>query len=196
MPNVAIVGSASWGTALGIMLARKGVHVRLWARTEEEAKQLNKQKENNTYLPGFRFPSRLKVTGALEEAMKKADAVILAVPAQRMRENARHVAEHLTESMLVVSAAKGIEVDTGKRMSEVVREELNGNFRSNICVLSGPNIAQEAANGMQSVAVVAARDLTVAQKAQHLLMTRSFCLFPGGLGETAQCYERPVLLVT
>lgn len=178
MPRVAIIGSASWGTALGIMLARKGVHVKLWTRTEGEAKKLEKQRENRTYLPGFRFPSRMKATSSMEEAAKKADAIILAVPAQRMRENAQFVKDYVTESMLVISAAKGIEIDTGKRMSEILRDELNGNMRPNICVLSGPNIAQEVANGMQSVAVIAARDLAVAQQAQKLLMTKYYCLYP------------------
>jgi glycerol-3-phosphate dehydrogenase (NAD(P)+) len=169
MPHVAIVGNASWGTALGIVLARKGVHVKLWTRTEEEAKKLDKDRENRTYLPGFSFPSRLKVTDSLDKALKKADGVVLAVPAQRMRQNARQLKEHLREDTLVISASKGIEVETGKRMSEVLKEELNGDIRPNICVLSGPNIAQEAANDMQSVAVVASRDLAVAQAAQRLL---------------------------
>jgi glycerol-3-phosphate dehydrogenase (NAD(P)+) len=178
MPHVAIIGNGSWGTALGIVLARKGIHVKLWARTEEDAKQLDKDRENVTYLPGFQFPSRLKVTNSMEKALKKADGVVLAVPAQSMRENAQLLKEHLREETLVISASKGIEVDSGKRMSEALREELNGNMKSNICVLSGPTIAQEAANDMQSVAVIASRDLEVAQRAQHLLMTKSFCLFP------------------
>jgi len=178
MPHVAVVGNGSWGTALGIVLARKGIHVKLWTRTEEDAEQLDKDRENVTYLPGFQFPSRLKVTSSMEKALKKADGVVLAVPSQSMRENAQLVKEHLMEETLVISAAKGIEVGSGKRMSEVLREELNGNMKLNICVLSGPTIAQEAANDMQSVAVIASRDLGVAQRAQHLLMTKSFCLFP------------------
>jgi len=178
MPHVAVIGSASWGTALGVVLARKGVHVKLWTRTTEEAKRLEKDRENRTYLPGFQFPSRLKITDSMEKALKKADAVVLAVPAQRMRENARLVREYLKEEALIVSASKGLEVNSGKRMSEVLQEELNGHAKANICVLSGPNIAQEAANDMQSVAVVASRDLAVAQRAQHLLMTKSYCLFP------------------
>jgi len=178
MPNVAIVGSASWGTALGIVLARKGAHVRLWTRTKEEAKRLNKERENVTYLPGFRFPSRLAATDSMEEAMKKADAVVLAVPAQRIRENAQWVKDYLQDSVLVVSAAKGLEIDTGKRMSEVLKEELGNKHRSRICVLSGPNIAPEAAQGLHSVAVVASHDMAVAERAQHILMAKSFCLFP------------------
>ena len=87
MPNVAVVGSASWGTALSIVLARKGVHVKLWTRSEEEAKHFNKERENPKYLPGFKFPRRLSATDSMEQALKKADAVVLAVPAQRMREN-------------------------------------------------------------------------------------------------------------
>ena len=177
MPNVAVVGSASWGTCLGMVLARKGVHVKLWTRTEEEAKRFNKERENSKFLPGYRFPRRMAATGSMDEALDGADAVVMAVPAQTMRQNARMLKEHLRSSTFGVNAAKGLELGTGKRMSQVIEEELNGTLGSPVCVVSGPDIAQEAAQGVHSVAVVASRDMRVAEKVQHLLMTKSFCLY-------------------
>ena len=87
------------------------------------------------------------------------------------------VAEHLDGSMLVVSAAKGLELTSNKRLSEVIADEINPDFWSNICVLSGPNLAQEILQNLPAVAVVAAQDEAVAKKAQRLLNTPSLCLY-------------------
>lgn len=177
MPKAAIIGSASWGTALGIVLARKGIRVKLWTRAEEIAEELNMARENTTFLPGFRFPSRLSATSSLEEALDKADIVIFAVPAQSMRRNIREVKDYLRDSILIISATKGLEVGSSKRMSQVIAEEINARFHANICALSGPNIAQETANGLHSVTVVAAPDITVGEQAQRLISSDYFCVF-------------------
>lgn len=178
MSKVAIIGNASWGTALGIVLARKGTYVKLWTRTEDEARTLNESRENSVFLPGFRFPSRLTSTSQLDETLHEADLVILAVPAQSMRENARRLKDYLKSPVPVVSAAKGLEVDSGKRMTEVIAEELPSLPASHICALSGPTISQETAQGLYSVAVVAANNIAMAERVRHLLMSKCFCLFP------------------
>jgi len=178
MPKAAIIGSASWGTALGITLARKGTLVKLWTRNKETAEKLNQARENTTYLPGFRFPSRLSATNSMEEAMDKADLVIFAVPAQSMRRNVREVSHYLNNSSLIISATKGLEVGSGKRMSQVIAEEVDARLQlSNICVLSGPNMAQEAAQGLLSVTVIAAPNVAVAEKAKRLINSNHFYVF-------------------
>ena len=177
MSKVAIIGSASWGTALGVILARRGIWVKLWARDKETADKLNLARENVTYLPGPKFPSRLSATSSLEEAMEGADGVILAVPSGTMRSNIKQVRDYLNDSSLIVSAAKGLEVGSGKRMSQVIAEEIDARFHNNICVLSGPNIAREAAQGLLSVTVIAARDAAVAERAKQLINSNQFYVF-------------------
>jgi glycerol-3-phosphate dehydrogenase (NAD(P)+) len=177
MSKVAIIGSATWGTALGIVLARKGTRVKLWTRSEEEALRLNQRRENPDRLSGISFPFRLCATSSLEEACEGAEAVIFAVPAQSMRHNVRQVAKHLRDSMLIVSAAKGLEIGTAKRMSRVIAEEIDPRFHNNICVLSGPNIAREIAQGLPAVTVIAAADIATAEKARKIMVTPRFCVF-------------------
>lgn len=177
MPKVAIIGSATWGTTLGVVLARKGVRVKLWTRTEDEAARLNYARENSNFLPGITFPFRLWATSSLEEALGEAEAVIFAVPAQRMRHNVRQIREYLRESTLIIIATKGLEIGSAKRMSQVIAEEVDSCFHPNICALSGPNIAREIIQGLPAVTVVAAQENFAAERAQAILITPRFCLF-------------------
>jgi glycerol-3-phosphate dehydrogenase (NAD(P)+) len=173
MPKFAIIGTTTWGITLGVVLAGKKADVGLWARTEQEAVELGNAGRHSKVV----FPTHLQVTSSLPEALSGAKAVILAVPSQSMRQNIKAVAEHLDSSMLVVSAAKGLELTSNKRLSEVIADEINPDFWSNICVLSGPNLAQEILQNLPAVAVVAAQDEAVAKKAQRLLNTPSLCLY-------------------
>ena len=176
MAKIAIVGNGTWGTALGITLARKGHRVKLWTRTKEEAKKLNEERENSAFLPGYRFPIRLSVTNSTEEALKGADLVVFAVPAHGMSHNVKRVKKYL-DGTIIVSATKGLEVGSGKRMSRVIAEEIGPSLQGNICVLSGPNIAQEAAQGLHSTTVIAAQDIAVAERARELVSSSCFCVF-------------------
>jgi glycerol-3-phosphate dehydrogenase (NAD(P)+) len=159
------------------VLARNGVDISLWARTEREAVQLAKAGPNPVLTNGACFPPELSITSSMHEALNKAKAVILAVPSQSMRWNMKLAAEHISKSMLIVSAAKGLEVGSGKRMSQVIAEEIKPGFRSNICVLSGPNLSQEILNDLPAATVVAADDEAIAKKAQKLLTVPNFCVF-------------------
>ena len=101
----------------------------------------------------------------------------MAVPSQRMRENMRLVKDYLDKSMMVISAAKGLEIGSSKRMSQVIADEIPPRFHANICVLSGPNLAREVLLGLPAAAVIAAADGSVARKAQRLLTTPNLCVF-------------------
>ena len=177
MLKIAMIGTTSWGITLGLMLAKKGLEVRLWARTEQEAAKLRDNGPEPSQFPGITFPPRLIITSELSEALDGVKAVILAVPSQTMRQNISLVANHLNKSILIVSAAKGLEIGSGKRMSQVIAEEVNPRFQSNICVLSGPNLAREVLHNLPSATVVAAEDRGVAKKVQRLLTTPDFCVF-------------------
>jgi glycerol-3-phosphate dehydrogenase (NAD(P)+) len=177
MPKIAIIGTTSFGITLGMVLAANGLEVSLWARTEREAVELAKTGPNPILTNGACFPPELSITSSLSEALTKAKAVILPVPSHSMRWNMKLAAEHITKSMLIVSAGKGLEIDSGKRMSQVIAEEIKPAFRSNICVLSGPNLAPEILNGLPAATVVAAEDEATARKAQKLLTAPNFCIF-------------------
>jgi glycerol-3-phosphate dehydrogenase (NAD(P)+) len=177
MLKISIVGSTTWGVTLGVILAQKGLQVKLWARTEEEAASISGNGLHRGLPPDIDLPAELSVTNSLSEALNEAKAVILAVPSQTMRKNIRQVASHIKESMLVISGVKGLEVGSNKRMSEVIAEEIDGRFHSNICILSGPNLAREILRGLPAATVVAAEEDSVARVAQRVLSTPNLCVY-------------------
>ena len=177
MARVAVIGSTIWGTTLAIVVAQKGIDVALWVRTPEEAAELNVRRENVARLPGFPFPPSLKATAVLDRAMAGAEMALLAVPSQRMRENVRLLAPLLPPGCIVMSAAKGLELETSLRMSEVMREELPTEFHGRCCVLSGPNLSREVAQGMPAATVIASEDRSVAAAARDLVMTPLFRVY-------------------
>ncbi|MFC1931465.1 NAD(P)H-dependent glycerol-3-phosphate dehydrogenase [Chloroflexota bacterium] len=176
MLKIAVIGTTAWGTTLGIMVAQKGVQVGLWARTEKEAAGLRTDGPELD-LADITFPSQLVVTSQLKEAMDEAKAVILAIPSQSMRQNIKLVAPYLDKSIMILSAAKGLEIGSGKRMSQVIAEEINQRFHANICVLSGPNLAREILRGLPAATVVAAENGAIARKVQRLLNNPNLCVF-------------------
>ncbi|MFC2007864.1 NAD(P)H-dependent glycerol-3-phosphate dehydrogenase [Chloroflexota bacterium] len=177
MDKIAIIGTTSWGISIGIILAQKGSEVRLWARTEREAAELRNNGPNSIQFPGVTFPTQLHVTSRMDEALDDVKAVILAIPSQTVRENIERVKSHLTKSMLVISAAKGLEIGSSKRMSQVISEEVDPRFKANICVISGPNLSREVMQNLPAATVAAAEDGNVARKVQKLLTTPNFCVF-------------------
>ncbi|MFC1914180.1 NAD(P)H-dependent glycerol-3-phosphate dehydrogenase [Chloroflexota bacterium] len=177
MIKTAIVGTTSWGITLGIMLAQKGLEVMLWARTKKEADRLNNNGPKQELFPGVTFPPNLSATNLLNEALAEAKAVIMAVPSQSMRQNIKLVASHLNKSVLIISAAKGLELGSGKRMSQVIAEEIDSRFLPNICVLSGPNLSREVLHSLPAASVAAAEDNRIARQAQKILTTPDFCVF-------------------
>ena len=177
MLKVGIIGTTIWGVTLGVVLAQKGLEVKLWARTEEEVTELNSSGLHQALPSDITSPPQLSVTSSLSEALEDAKAVILAVPSQTMRKNIRQIASHLQGSVLVISAAKGLEIGSNKRMSEVIAEEIDSHFHSNICILSGPNLAQEILSGLPAATVVAAEKEPVARVAQRLLSAPNLCMY-------------------
>ena len=177
MPKIAVIGTTTWGITLGVVLANKGLEVRLWARTEEEADRLRKKGPDSHQLPNVTFPPQLSVTSSPRKALSRASAIILAVPSQTMRQNIRVFKNYLRESMLIISAAKGLEICSNKRMSQVIAEEIPPEFHSNICVLSGPNLFREILLELPASSVVAADDDAVTRKAQRLLTAPNFSIY-------------------
>lgn len=172
MAKVAIIGTTTWGTVLGTILARKGISARLWARTEKEAFNMNSSRSNSLFLPGIRFPGKMSTSHLLPDVLKGADMVIMAVPAQTMRKNIRFVAQYIQGDPIILSVSKGLEMESALRMSQVISEEIN--YHACICALSGPNLAKEIVQGLPAASIVACPEEEVAVKAQQILTTRSF----------------------
>ena len=178
MPKIAIIGTTSWGVTLAVLLARKKIEVDLWARSDKEAAEFAANKQNSGFIPpGVQIPPNLSVTSSLDQALKTAQAVILAVPSQTMRQNVKLIAGHLSDTMLIISAAKGLEISSRKRMSLVIGEEIPARLKHNICVLSGPNLAPEIMKGLPSATVIASEHVHSARKAQKLLASPSLCVY-------------------
>ena len=121
MPTTtAVMGSGAWGTALAKLLADAGGEVALWARRSDVAEQINTTRRNPDYLPGVELPPAITATADPDEALSGVTTVLLAVPAQTMRTNLQQWAGLLTPGATLVSAAKGIELGTLMRMSQVI----------------------------------------------------------------------------
>lgn len=175
MANVAIIGATSWGNTLGRLLASKGIAVSIWARTEARAEELRQQQQNR--LSKTDFPTCLSFTSNADEALHSVEFVIWAVPAQSMRQNVRQIRDHLIAPMILVSVAKGLEAETGKRMSQVIAEEIVSALPGRVCALSGPNLSQEINQGLPATSVVAGQDIEVVKKVQRLLDSPNFSVF-------------------
>ena len=177
MARVGVVGTTSWGTTLGILLARQGHEVTLWARSDDEARELTQDQENTRLLPGVAFPPSLFATADAQAAFTDAELIILCTPSQRLRENLPVLRPHLQGSTVLLSAIKGLEKGSGKRMTEVIREELPDINDGQLCVLSGPNLSQEVVEGKPSSTVVSGHAPKVAAWIQELYSSQTFRVY-------------------
>ena len=165
-PRVAVVGAGSWGTAFAKVLVDAGCQVSLWARRAALAESINSTGQNPDYLPGITLPQSLYATAHIAEALDGAQLVAFAVPAQTFRDSLTGWAPVLPLGATLVSLIKGVELGSGKRMSEVIAEVAEVP-PSQIAVVSGPNLALEIAQEQPTATVVACSDQTRAQQVQH-----------------------------
>ncbi len=152
MSKVAVMGSGSWGTAFAMVVCDAGNEVTLWARRPELAAKINSEHRNPDYFPSIDLPKTLRAVSDPDQAVEGADFVVLAVPSQSLRSNL--ALWRIPESAIVVSLAKGVEVGTGLRMSQVIAEA-GGIADRRIAVVTGPNLAREIAERQPSASVVA-----------------------------------------
>jgi len=166
MKRIAVIGAGNWGTALAIMAARKGHEVPLWSRNPRVIASLNQSRIHHLYLPQEVVPNNVVASNDGEEVLCSAELVILASPSHVTRELLRRMSPHLREEMILVSATKGIEIETGKRMSQVVEDVVGPGFRSRFVCLSGPSFANEVVAGHPTAIVAASIDILERQFVQ------------------------------
>jgi glycerol-3-phosphate dehydrogenase (NAD(P)+) len=169
--RVAIMGSGSWGTAFALVVSDAGNQVTLWARRPELADKINFEHCNPDYFPDLTLPESLQAVSNSQEAMRGAEFVVLAVPSQALRSNLSHW--QIPENAIVVSLAKGIELGSGLRMSQVIAEA--GDIAlERIVVVTGPNLAREIAERQPSASVVASVSRATAEAFQAVCHTARF----------------------
>ena len=178
MQRVAVLGGGGWGTALAVHLARLGKEVTLWARDEALVAELAATRVNRTYLAGVALPAAVRLTADLARALRGAACVVCAVPSHGARDLIGRAGPHLEPDAVLVSAAKGLEVETLLRMSEVIEQEL-GPARP-VTVLSGPSFALELAREAPTAVAVAGRSAAAVAAVQREFRARYFRLYATG----------------
>jgi glycerol-3-phosphate dehydrogenase (NAD(P)+) len=166
---VAVVGAGQWGTALAQALAAAGHEVTLWARDPALAETLASTRVNERYLPELLLHDAVRVSGDLGAVLSGATTAVIAVPTGGLRGVAHSCLPLLDPSCAVVSAAKGFESDTSRRMSEVLVEVLGPGSETRVAAMSGPNIAPEIARGLPAATVVASADPDTAARVRDEL---------------------------
>ncbi len=171
--TAAVMGAGSWGTTFAQVLCDAGTDTVLWCRRPAVAATINATNRNKDYLPDTTLPSTLRATADPRQALAAANVVVLAVPAQTLRQNLAGWAGLIPQGAMLVSLMKGIELDTGKRMTEVIAE-VTGWPAEQIAVVTGPNLAHEIAQRQYAATVVACIDQQAAENLQKACHTGYF----------------------
>jgi glycerol-3-phosphate dehydrogenase (NAD(P)+) len=177
--KIGILGGGSWGTALAIVLsrARRKHEISLWVHDTALAESIGTGRENKTYLPGHRLAPDVKVSSKIEDVISAAQIVVGTVPTLHARAVYSSAAASALRGCAFVSAAKGLEPATHKRMSEVVSAVFRARLGLRFAVLSGPSFAAEAARGEPTAVVLASRDAQVASELQEEFAAPNFRLY-------------------
>jgi glycerol-3-phosphate dehydrogenase (NAD(P)+) len=172
--RVAVVGDGGWGTAIALLLARRGVPVGLWGHDPEYARRLAEHRQNPRYLPGHPIPPEVRVSSDLRELLPGTTLLVSAVPTQFLRAVWSGHAPSLPEGLPIVSVSKGVEKDTLLRPTEILAETTGPRP---LAVLSGPNVAWEIAKGWPAAAVVGSTDAGLAESAARLFSGATFRVY-------------------
>lgn len=172
--KASVIGAGSWGSTFALHLGRNDIPTRLWIREEDIYLETVRSHENKTFLPGFIFPDNVSFHMDLSSAAKDTDIVFIAVPSKFCRNVYQELAPRLSPRQIIVSLTKGIEKESLKRMSEVLKEILPVSNHPRIAALSGPSFAREVAGRHPTAVVVASHDFQLAKQLQHLISNTYF----------------------
>jgi len=172
--KLAIIGGGSWGTALAMVLAPRSESLKLWVFEADLAARMATSRENDIFLPGFQLPEAIQIVRELPAALEGVDIVLGVMPSHHARSIYSAIRPHLTPSMILVSATKGLEQGSLLRMSQVI-EQATG--KSRVAVLSGPTFAREVAAGNPTAVVIASSNAEVARCVQEAFSGPTFRLY-------------------
>jgi len=174
MSKVAFLGGGSFGSALAIMLAKKGISVNIWDRKLNVINDINIKRENIKYLPSIIVPAGVTAFTSIEKVIIDSEIIVLSVPSHAIRDISIMIAPYLKHNQIVVSIAKGIEEGSSKRISEVIEEEIPNNP---IVILSGPSHAEEVALDIPTTVVVTSEKMEFAKIVQDVFTTSKFRIY-------------------
>jgi glycerol-3-phosphate dehydrogenase (NAD(P)+) len=172
--KISFIGGGSFGTALAVLLSKKGSECSVWCHSENTINDINVRRENLRYLKETTIPKRVTAYGDLGETIKNSQVVVLSVPSKAIREISRKIAPLLKGDEIIVTVAKGIENHTLKRMSEIIEDEIQGHP---IVVLSGPSHAEEVARDIPTTVTAASKDMVAARKIQEIFSSNTFRVY-------------------
>lgn len=176
MARIGVIGGGAFGTAMACVVRRSGHEVVLWALEPEVVEDVNARRRNEHFLPGVELPAGIRATGDIAAAAARAEFLLLAPPAQRMREVTRRLAPLLSPGTPVVSCSKGLEQGSLRLMPEVLAETLPG---SPVAILSGPSFAREVGRGLPCGVALASADPALARRLAPLIANPDFGVQPG-----------------
>ena len=171
--KVGLLGGGSWGTTVAALMTRN-VPVTLWARNADTVHEINASHSNEKYLPGASLPEKLVATNDIGECVRGADVIVMGIPSQNFRSVLQEVAEHIRAWVPVISLTKGLELDSGMRMTEIINEVLPGHP---VGVLTGPNLAREIMAGQAAASVIAMEDEIIVQELQNVFKSGLFRVY-------------------
>ncbi|WP_315118087.1 NAD(P)H-dependent glycerol-3-phosphate dehydrogenase [uncultured Clostridium sp.] len=172
--SITFIGGGSFGTALGVMLGKKGLDVKIYDRNNNVIEDINVKRENMKYLPHVIIPSNVIAYNNMEEAINGSKYVVLSVPSNAIREVSKSLKSYINEDVIIINVSKGIEEHTGKRLSQVIQEELPENH---VVILSGPSHAEEVGLDIPTTVVVSSEDMKYAKEVQEIFMTSKFRVY-------------------
>ena len=168
-----LLGGGSWGTTVASLIARNAP-VKIWARCEDTVREINEDHRNSKYLPGARLNPKLTATHSIRKAVKGCDVLVMGIPSQHFRSVLEQAAEHIRPWVPVISLTKGLELNTHKRMTQVINEVLPGHP---VGVLTGPNLAREIISGQAAASVIAMEDDIIVRALQKLFHSGLFRVY-------------------
>ncbi len=176
--SIAVLGGGSWGIAFSVHLYSLGHKVSIWEFNREDAIELALRREHKTKLPGVMIPNEIEISNNLSEVIKDAEIIVIAIPSHTVRSVSRKLSELLSDNgPLIVNLSKGLEVESLKRMSEVIIEELDTGYKNKVMTLSGPSHAEEVSRRMPTTVAIAGQDLQNLSYVQNAFSSKYFRVY-------------------
>lgn len=175
--KIGVIGAGAWGTALSMLLSDKGHDVTLWMYEKDLAEETARTRFNRVYLPGFTLSKSIQVTSSLETAVRDKAIILSVVPSHTVRAVSSGFTPFLSRDGVIVSASKGIEIETLMPLSEVFKDILPEQFHDRLCILSGPSFAKEVAQKMPTAVALASYNPVIAKKVQAIFSNPYFRIY-------------------
>ena len=171
--KVGLLGGGSWGTTVASLTAKNSETI-LWARNEKTVNEINELHTNEKYLPNAKLHKSLKASNSIKETVEHADVIVMGIPSQSFRSVLTEAKPHIRPWVPIINLAKGLEMSTKMRMTEIIEELMPGHPAG---VLTGPNLAKEIHYGKAAAAVIAMVDETIAKRLQQVFSTGLFRVY-------------------